>query len=183
MPAPGGMPPGEFRESGHRFVDWVADYLAGIDEYPVLARVQPGEVRNALGSEAPQTGETMEALLRDFEGVVLPGVTHWNHPAFFAYFAISGSGPGILAELLAAALNVNAMVWKSSPAATELEEVTLDWLRGFLGLPPDFIGTINDTASTSTFSALAAAREKLLPEARERGLAGGPPGRVYTTDE
>ncbi|MDE2982327.1 MAG: pyridoxal-dependent decarboxylase [Gemmatimonadota bacterium] len=183
MPAPGGMPPGEFRESGHRFVDWVADYLSGIDEYPVLARVQPGEVRDALGDEAPQSGETMEALLRDFEGVVLPGVTHWNHPAFFAYFAISGSGPGILGELLAAALNVNAMVWKSSPAATELEEVTLDWLRGFLGLPPEFIGTINDTASTSTFSALAAAREKLLPEARERGLAGAPPGRVYTTAE
>jgi len=177
------MPPGEFREAGHRFVDWVADYLAGIDEYPVLARVQPGEVRDALGTESPQTGGTMESLLKDFEGVVLPGVTHWNHPAFFAYFAISGSGPGILAELLAAALNVNAMVWKSSPAATELEEVTLDWLRGFLGLPQDFIGTINDTASTSTFSALAAARERLLPEARERGLAGAPPGRVYTTAE
>ncbi len=183
MPAPGGMPPGEFRESGHRFVDWVADYLAGIDEYPVLARVRPGEVRDALGTEAPHGGETMESLLRDFERVVLPGVTHWNHPAFFAYFAISGSGPGILGELLAAALNVNAMVWKSSPAATELEEVALDWLRGFLGLPPDFNGTINDTASTSTFSALAAAREKLLPEARERGLAGAPPGRVYTTAE
>ena len=183
MPASGGMPPGEFRESGHRFIDWVADYLAGIDDYPVLSRVQPGEVRDALGREAPQGGETMEALLRDFEAVVVPGITHWNHPAFFAYFAISGSGPGILGELLAAALNVNAMVWKSSPAATELEEVTLDWLRSFLGLPPDFVGTINDTASTSTFSALAAARERALPEARERGLARAPPGRVYTTAE
>ena len=182
-PAPGGMPPGEFREWGHRFIDWVADFLAGIDEYPVVARVRPGEVRDALPREAPAAGEPMDALLRDFESVVVPGITHWNHPAFFAYFAISGSGPGILGELLAAALNVNAMVWKSSPAATELEEVTLDWLRGFIGLPPDFAGTINDTASMSTFSALAAAREKALPEAREAGLAGGPPGRVYTTAE
>ena len=177
------MPPGDFRESGHRFIDWVADYLEGIREYPVLARVRPGDVREALGREVPPDGEPMETLLEDFESTVVPGITHWNHPSFFAYFAISGSGPGILGELLAAALNVNAMVWKSSPAATELEQVTLDWLRAFLGLPPGFLGTINDTASTSTFSALAAAREKLLPEARERGLAGAPPGRVYTTAE
>ena len=94
---------------------------------------------------------------------MLPGITHWNHPAFFAYFAVSGSGPGILGELLAAALNVNAMVWKASPAATELEQVTLDWLRGFLGLPSGFTGTINDTASISTFHALAAARERGSP--------------------
>ncbi len=177
------MPPGEFREWGHRFVDWVGDYLEQIDEYPVLARVKPGEVRDGLNPTAPVAGEPVEALLRDFESVILPGVTHWNHPSFFGYFAVSGSGPGILGELLAAALNVNAMVWKSSPAATELEEVTLGWLRAFIGLPSEFVGTINDTASTSTFVALAAARERGLPEAREGGLAGAPPGTVYTSRE
>ncbi len=180
---PGGMPPGAFREWGHRFIDWVSDYLDRIDEYPVLAGVKPGEVRDALDPEAPVAGEPAEALLRDFESLILPGVTHWNHPSFFGYFAVSGSGPGILGELLAAALNVNAMVWKSAPAATELEEVTLGWLRDFVGLPSVFVGTINDTASTSTFVALAAARERGLPEAREGGLAGAPPGTVYTSRE
>ena len=181
--APGGMAPGEFRAWGHRFVDWVSDYLERIDEYPVVARVKPGEVRDALDPKAPVAGEPVDALLRDFESVILPGVTHWNHPSFFGYFAVSGSGPGILGELLAAALNVNAMLWKSSPAATELEEVVLGWLRDFIGLPPEFAGAINDTASTSTFLALAAARERGLPEARETGLAGAPPGTVYTSRE
>ena len=181
--APGGMAPGEFREWGRRFVDRVSDYLERIDDYPVMAGVKPGEVRDALDPEAPVEGEPVEAVLRDFESVILPGVTHWNHPSFFGYFAVSGSGPGILGELLAAALNVNAMVWKGAPAATELEEVTLGWLRDFVGLPPGFVGTINDTASTSTFVALAAARERGLPEAREGGLAGAPPGTVYTSRE
>ena len=183
VPAPGGMAPGEFREWGHRFVDWVADYLEGIDAYPVLATTKPGEVRDALPERAPATGESFDALFEDFRSVIVPGVTHWNHPAFFGYFAVSGSGPGILGELLAAALNVNAMVWKSSPAATELEEVTLGWLRDLVGLPPRFSGTINDTASTSTFLALAAARERHLPEAREDGMAGAPAGRIYTSRE
>ena len=177
------MPPDEFRLWGHRFVDWVADYLEGVGDHPVLARVEPGEVGGRLAAEAPVSGEPVETLFEDFQSVVLPGITHWNHPAFFAYFAVSGSGPGILGELLTAALNVNAMVWKSSPAATELEQVTLDWLRGFVGLPPVFTGTINDTASISTFHALAAAREQRLPEARVGGLAGAPPGRVYATAE
>ena len=182
-PAPGGMAPGEFREWGHRFVDWVGDYLEEIEGYPVLARTTPGRLRDALPAEAPSAGEPLDALFEDFRSVIVPGMTHWNHPAFFGYFAVSGSGPGILGELLAAALNVNAMVWKSSPAATELEEVTLGWLRGFVGLPPRFTGTINDTASTSTFLALAAARERHLPEAREDGMAGAPAGRVYTSRE
>ena len=182
-PAPGGMAPGEFREWGHRFVDWVGDYLEEIERYPVLAGTKPGQLRDALPGEAPATGEPFDALFEDFRSLIVPGMTHWNHPRFFAYFAVSGSGPGILGELLAAALNVNAMVWKSSPAATELEEVTLGWLRGFVGLPPAFTGTINDTASTSTFLALAAARERHLPEAREDGMAGAPPGRVYTSRE
>lgn len=181
--APGGMAPGEFREWGHRFVDWVSDYLEEIGKYPVLARTKPGEVRDALPAEPPATGEPLHALFEDFRSVIVPGITHWNHPAFFGYFAVSGSGPGILGELLAAALNVNAMVWKSSPAATELEEVTLGWLRSFVGLPPEFTGAINDTASTSTFLALAAARERHLPEAREDGMSAAPAGRVYTSRE
>ena len=177
------MSPDEFREWGRRFVEWVAEYLTEVGGYPVMAQVAPGDVRTALDAEAPELGEPMESLLRDFESVIVPGTTHWNHPGFFGYYAISGTGPGILAELLAAALNVNAMVWRASPAATELEETTLDWLRRFLGLPSAFAGTINDTASISTFHALAAARERGLPEARERGLSGAPPGRIYATAE
>ena len=180
---PGGMRPGEFREWAHRFVDWVSDYLEEVGRYPVLPDLAPGSVRESLPARAPEHGEPVEALFEDFKSVVVPGITHWNHPAFFAYYAISGSGPGILGELLAAALNVNAMVWRSSPAATELEETTLDWLRDFVGLPPEFRGAINDTASTSSFVALAVARERCLPEAREGGMAGAPAGRVYTTAE
>ena len=180
---PGGMPPGDFREWAHLSADWASDYLERVGEYPVLPDIAPGEVRDRLPRTAPEQGESVEELLRDFESVVLPGITHWNHPAFFAYFAVSGSGPGIVGELLAAALNVNAMVWKSSPAATELEEVAVGWLRHFLGLPPEFRGTINDTASTSTFSALAAARERCLPEARQEGMAAAPPGRIYASTE
>jgi len=180
---PGGMPPGDFRQWAHHSVDWVSDYLERVGEYPVLPDIAPGEVRGRLPGMAPESGEPVGDLLRDFESVVMPGITHWNHPAFFAYFAVSGSGPGIVGELLAAALNVNAMVWKSSPAATELEEATVDWLRQFMRLPPEFRGTINDTASTSTFSALAAARERCLPEARQAGLAAAPAGRIYASAE
>ncbi len=180
---PGGMPPGEFRRWGHRFVDWIGDYLETVESRPVLSAVEPGDVAAGLASEAPVEGEGFEALLRDLDSVVMPGITHWNHPSFFSYFAVSGSGPGILGEFVAAALNVNAMVWASSPAATELEERTTDWLRRFLGLPAEFLGTVHDTASTSTFLALVAARERGLPEARDAGLASAPPGRVYTTRE
>ena len=179
----GGMPPAEFRRWGYRFIDWVADYLQGVQSYPVLAQVRPGDVREALEPSAPKDGESFETLFEDFREVIVPGITHWNNPSFFGYFAISGSGPGVLGELLVAALNVNAMVWKSSPAATELEEVTLDWMRQFVGLPADFAGAINDTASVSSFHALAAARERHLPEARDKGMSAAPPARVYTTAE
>ncbi len=177
------MPAEQFRDWGHRFVEWMADYLEGVDEYRVLSDVAPGAVRARIPPSAPERGESMDALFTDFKSVVLPGITHWNHPAFFAYFAVSGSGPGVLGEMLAAALNVNAMVWKSSPAATELEEAVLDWLRGFMGLPRVFAGAINDTASTSSMLALVAARERGLPEASDRGLAMAPRGVVYGTAE
>jgi aromatic-L-amino-acid/L-tryptophan decarboxylase len=154
-----GRDDGDFRRDGAAALEWVARYLEGVGERPVLAQVEPGQVRSALPASPPDHGEPFEAVLRDLDEVLLPGVTHWNHPRFFAYFAISGSEPGILAELITAALNVNAMLWRTSPAATELEEIALDWLRQLLGLPPGLHGHIEDTASTSTLAALAAARE------------------------
>ena len=147
-----------FREDGAAALDWVARYLEGVGELPVLAQVEPGQVRAALPASPPERGEPFAAVLRDLDAVLLPGITHWNHPRFLAYFAISGSEPGILAELLAAALNVNAMLWRTSPAATELEEVAVGWLGQLLGLPAGLHGHIEDTASTSTLAALAAAR-------------------------
>lgn len=182
-PPHGDMPDSEFRPAAHAVADWIATYLEEIDEYPVLARVAPGEIRNQLSGSAPREGESMEAILKDFEEIVIPGVTHWNHPAFHAYFSITGSGPGILGEMLTSALNVNAMVWRSSPAGTELEEHTLAWLRDMLGLPAFFDGTINDTASSSTLYAMAAARDAKLPQASEKGLSGVQRGRFYTSDQ
>ncbi|HXW08639.1 MAG TPA: pyridoxal-dependent decarboxylase [Vicinamibacterales bacterium] len=151
----------------------------------MLSRVHPGDIRSALPLDAPETGEPFDRILADFEQILLPGITHWNHPGFFAYFAISGSGPGVLAEFLSSALNVQAMLWRTSPAATELEEVTLGWLRRLLGLPSQFEGVIYDTASISTLHALAAAREVAVPEVRTAGLAGRsdlPRLRVYCSE-
>jgi aromatic-L-amino-acid decarboxylase len=149
----------EFRRDAEAAVEWVARYLERVGELPVAAQVASGEVRSKLPTSPPERGEPFADVVRDLEELLLPGITHWNHPRFFGYFAISGSEPGILAELLSAALNVNAMLWATSPAATELEELALDWLRQLLGLPPGLHGHIEDTASTATIAALAAARE------------------------
>src|SRR5215510_12261044 len=149
----------EFREWGHKLVDWIADYLAHPERYPVLSQVEPGSIRRQLPQSPPEKPEAMGDILRDLEKIIVPGITHWNHPAFFAYFAVTGSGPGILGELLSAAFNVNGMLWRTSPAFTELEEQVLEWLRQMLGLPADFKGIVYDTASTSTFHAFATARE------------------------
>ena len=162
----------EFRRTAHQAVDWMADYLETIRERPVLPPMQPGDLIDALPAHAPERGEPMAEILADFERLIPPAMTHWNHPRFFAYFAISGSGPGIIAEMLTAAMNSNGMVWKSGPAITELEQVTLGWLREWLGLPPEFFGIIYDTASISTMHAIAAARELADPEARKRGGRG-----------
>jgi aromatic-L-amino-acid/L-tryptophan decarboxylase len=170
----GDMDPEAFRREAHRLADWIADYLAGSTRYPVLAQVAPGDISRQLPEEAPRAGESFDQIFRDFENVILPGITHWNHPGFFAYFAITGSGPGILAEFLSAALNQQAMLWRTSPSATELEEVTLRWLQRLIHLPDTFEGVIYDTASISTLHALAAARERAIPHVRQRGLwAGG----------
>jgi aromatic-L-amino-acid decarboxylase len=166
------MDPSEFRRHGHALVEWIADYLENAERYPVLPRVSPGDVVSALPRHAPEQGETFEAIFADFERVLMPALTHWNHPGFFGYFAITASAPGVLAEFLAAALNQQAMLWRTSPAATELEEVALNWLRDLMGLPAGFEGVIYDTASISTLHALAAAREQAVPGVREHGLAG-----------
>ena len=147
-----------FREDLDRAADWVDAYLARVGDLPVAANVAPGAIRALLPEAAPEQGEPFEALLRDLDEVIVPGLTHWNHPRFFAWFANTGSEPGILAELLIAALNVNAMTWLASPAATELEVTVMDWLAQLLGLPRGWHGHIEDTASTATVAALAAAR-------------------------
>ena len=149
----------DFRADGAAALEWAARYLEGVRELPVLSRVEPGAVRSALPVAPPEDPEPFAAVLQDLDDVLLPGITHWNHPRFFAYFATSGSEPGILAELLAATLNVNAMLWRTSPAATELEELVLDWVAQLMGLPEGLHGHIEDTASVSTLVALAAARE------------------------
>ena len=166
------MDPEAFRREAQALVEWIAAYLDGSERYPVLSRAAPGEVRGALPAHPPTSGASFDEIFRDFERVIVPGLTHWNHPGFFAYFAISGSAPGVLAEFLSAALNVQAMLWRTSPAATELEEVTLGWLRQLLGLPDAFEGVIYDTASVSTLHALAAARQRAAPDTRTRGMAG-----------
>ena len=168
------MEPSEFRRHGHALVEWIAEYLSAPERYPVLPRVAPGDVRKSLPSSAPERGESFDAIFADFERVLVPALTHWNHPGFMAYFAISASAPGVLAEFLAAALNQQAMLWRTSPASTELEEVSLGWLRQLMGLPDAFEGVIYDTASISSLHALAAARESAVPGVRNQGLAGRP---------
>ena len=183
-PPLGDMPPGEFRRHAHALVDWMADYLAGVEQYPVLSAVQPGDVAAQVPPGPPARGEDFAQVLEDAERVVMPGITHWNHPGFHAYFAITGSAPGILGEMMAAALNVNGMLWRSSPAVTEIEERALDWLRQMMGLPDVFRGTIQDTASISTLVAIAAAREAAGVAVREEGMAGRdlPRMRVYASE-
>ena len=181
------MQPDEFRKHGHAVIDWIADYLHAPEKWPVLPDVQPGDLSNSLPASPPAHGEEMDVVLEDFRNLIVPATTHWNHPAFMAYFANSSTGAGVLGETLTAALNVNAMLWRTGPAATELELLTLDWLRQMLGLPEKFFGVIGDTASSNTLYALAAARE-LRPELgiRENGLAGRkdfPKIVVYCSEE
>lgn len=151
----------------------MADYLANPERYPVLPKIKPGELIDQLPQCGPEQGEPMPAILEDFRRYIVPASTHWNHPGFMGYFAISASGPGILGEMLTAALNMNGMLWKTSPAVVELEQVTLDWLRRWMGLPDGWFGIIFDTASTSSMHAIAAAREMVAPEVRTEGNGAG----------
>jgi aromatic-L-amino-acid decarboxylase len=182
----GDMDPETFRREGYRVVDWIADYLAHPERYPVLSRVAPGDIRRSLPAEPPEHGESFASILADFDRLIVPGITHWNHPGFFAYFAITGSAPGVLAEFLSAALNAQGMLWRTSPSVTELEEVSLGWLRQLMGLPDTFEGVIYDTASVSSLHALATARESAVAGVRASGMAGRPElphYRVYCSDQ
>lgn len=162
----------DFRRAGHETVDWIARYLSTVGDLPVLARTRPGELFDSLPSSAPDQSETFAAIMTDFDNLVMPAVTQWNHPRFFAYFACTGSTPAILGEMLAAALNTNGLHWKTSPAVAELEERTLDWLRQWLGLAEGWFGIVYDTASTSSMHAIVCAREMVAPEARREGSRG-----------
>ncbi|MFI5173999.1 MAG: pyridoxal phosphate-dependent decarboxylase family protein [Terriglobia bacterium] len=181
----GDMKTEEFRTMGYRLVDWAANYLDTVGTLPVLPSVKPGWVRSQLPSSPPTEPESLTEAISDLDRIITPGNTHWNHPAFFGYFSITGSMPGILGELVAAAYNVNGMLWKTSPAATELEEVVLGWLRQMLGLPEGWFGIVHDTASVASLCAIAAAREALDLKIREEGMAGRadlPRLRMYTSE-
>ena len=171
------MTPEQFRTHAHQLVDWMADYLRDVGSRPVTPDVVPGEVRSQLPAAPPEAGETFATILADLDRVIMPGMTHWPHPGWFAYFAANNSPPSVLAEMCIAALGAQCMSWNTSPAATELEQVVMDWLRQLIGLPAAFTGVIQDTASTATLVAIISARER----ARERH--GNVPLAVYASRE
>lgn len=171
-----------FEDDFARVGEWIAAYFEHPQNYRVLSNVAPGQIRDALPTNAPEEPEAFDRLMADFEQIIVPGITHWNHPRFFAYFATSAAPIAIAAEALAATLDVKAMLWRTSPAATELEEVVMRWLSRLMGLPDAFTGIMYDTASIGGFTALAAARERLDPSIRENGMSGQPELRVYITE-
>jgi aromatic-L-amino-acid decarboxylase len=175
-----------FLEDADRAVRWIASYRDRINDMPVLPRVGPGDVAAGLPDRPPEQPETLESILCDLDEVIVPGLTHWNHPGFFAYFCSSTTDAGVLAEFIAAELNQNAMLWRTSPAGTELEQRMVEWVRRFVGLPDSFDGLILDTASSSSFTALLAARERAVPDVRRRGLSGRGdlgPCTLYVSEE
>jgi aromatic-L-amino-acid decarboxylase len=179
------MDPDAFRAAGHAVVDLMADYLARVERYPVFPPIEPGSLAPLFPSTPPDAPEPLQAILDDYVRLIEPNATHWQHPGFMAYFATTASGPGILGEMLTAALGQNAMLWRTSPIGTELEEVVVGWLRQGLGLPEAFDGLLTDTASISTLIALGAAREALGVSAAAEGLPGRPdvaPLRVYASE-
>jgi aromatic-L-amino-acid decarboxylase len=185
-PPTGDMSKEDFRRFGHELIDWISDYFENIEELPVLSKIEPGELKAQLPSSPPEKGEPMQQILADIDRLIVPALTHWSHPSFFAYFATSTSAPGIFGELLAAAFDNKAMLWRTSPASTELEEVALDWLRQMMGLDPGLTGIIYDTASVSSMHAIAAAREGVEMRIREEGMSGRqdlPLLRVYASEQ
>ncbi|HEX3253666.1 MAG TPA: pyridoxal-dependent decarboxylase [Pyrinomonadaceae bacterium] len=185
-PELGDMKEEDFRRFGHQLIDWIADYFETIDQRPVLPNIEPGDLKAQLPSAPPEHGEAMENIIADVDRLIAPALTQWSHPSFFAYFATSTSGPGILGELLSAAFDNKAMLWRTSPASTELEEVALDWLRQMMGLDPGMLGIIYDTASVSSLHAIAAAREGVEQRIREEGMSGRPDLpllRVYVSEQ
>ncbi|HTH38556.1 MAG TPA: pyridoxal-dependent decarboxylase [Pyrinomonadaceae bacterium] len=181
----GDMPADEFRRHGYAVVDWIADYFERIEEFPVLSQIEPGSLKEALPATAPEKGEDFDAVLEDVDRLILPAVTHWNHPNFHGLFSTSTSSVGVFGEMLTAAFDMKAMLWRTSPASTELEDVVLDWLRQMMSLPDEFEGIIYDTASVSTMHAIAAARERVNLSIRQKGMSGRddlPLLRVYCSE-
>lgn len=174
----------EFRRHAHDVADWVADYYAGLEQKPVKSQTRPGQIAAQLPAAAPEHGEPMEAILADFQRIVMPGITHWQHPNFYAYFPANSSPPAILAEMLVTGLAVNCMLWQTSPAGTEVEVRVLEWLREALGLPREWAGSIQTTASEATLTALLAARERALDwRGNRQGLSAAPRFTVYCSEE
>ena len=182
----GDIPNEEFRQHLHKLADWIADYREQIAGRPIAPNDKPGAILAQLDQAPPEGGATLDEIFSDIERVIVPGVAHWAHPQFMSYFGCTTTSPGILAEMITAAMNVNAMTWRTSPAATELETLVLDWLRQWLTLPDEFQGVVYDTASISTMHALATAREQAAPNTRKLGLSGRaelPAFRIYTSDQ
>jgi len=174
----------EFRERAHQLVDWMADYFARVDTFPVKSQVKPGEIMKQLPPSPPLQAEGFDQIFKDFEETILPGITHWQHPSFFAYFPANNSYPSILGEMLTATLGAQCMSWETSPAATELEEVVMKWVGQMIGIPDDFSGVIQDTASTATLCSLLTAREKISNnEVNYRGFFNLKPLRIYCSQE
>ena len=182
----GDTPPEEFRKQLHELADWIADFRENTERLPVAPDAQPGAIRAQLPDRGPDEGEAFDKILSDVNRIIVPGMVHWSHPMFLGYFGWTTTAPGILGEILSAPLNVNAMTWRTCPAATELETVVIDWLRQWVDLPKEFDGVVYDTASVGILHAMAAAREEAAPSVRKRGLAGRadvPRFRIYASDQ
>src|SRR6266700_6052088 len=181
----GDSSPEEFRKQLHELADWIADFRQNIESLRVAPNDKPGAILAALPAQAPEQGEPFEKILADVDRLIVPGLVHWGHPMFLGYFGWTTTAPGILGEIITAPLNVNAMTWRTSPAATELETLVIDWLRQWMHLPKDFDGVVYDTATVGEMHALAAAREEAAPSTRKRGLvgAGAPVFRIYASEQ
>jgi aromatic-L-amino-acid decarboxylase len=185
MTALGDTPPDEFRKQLHQLADWIADFREHIEVLRVAPDEKPGSIRALVAAQPPEQGESFAKILSDVDRVIVPGMVHWSHPMFLGYFGWTTTAPGILGEIITAPLNVNAMTWRTSPAATELETLVIDWIRQWVHLPPDFGGVVYDTASVGVMHALAVAREEAAPSVRKRGLvgAGAPVFRIYASEQ
>ncbi|HEY9843476.1 MAG TPA: pyridoxal-dependent decarboxylase, partial [Candidatus Obscuribacterales bacterium] len=177
------MQPDEFRKHAHQVVDWISDYMENVGQYPVTPRLEPGAILQSLPDAAPASGEAFEAIFADFEKLIVPGMTHWQHPAFFAYFPANASPASLLGEMLTSALGAQCMSWLTSPAATELEQRVMEWLRDLISLPPEFAGVIQDTASTATLCALLSARERASGWGINETGFQGQRYRIYASSE
>jgi aromatic-L-amino-acid/L-tryptophan decarboxylase len=178
------MTPEEFKKNAHELVEWIAGYMEHVEDYPVKSRVSPGEIFNQIPDKPPVAPEAFQSLFDDFRHIIIPGITHWQSPNFFAYFPANTSPPSVLAEMLTSALAAQCMIWETSPAAAELEEKVMNWLRDLIGLPPDFEGVIQDSASTATLAAILTAREKVTGfRINDEGLADSAVLRIYCSEQ